>query len=78
MDKNYDHISPEQLRQLASSPTARALMTMLQQNHSVEADNAIRAAQNGDMQQAKDALGAFMKDPKVQQLLRQLQEDSHG
>lgn len=78
MDKNFDQISPEQLRQIASTPAAQALMAMLQDKHSGAVDSAVQAAQSGDLQQAQKALAAFLKDPKAQKLLRQLQENSHG
>lgn len=78
MDKNFDQISQEQLQKIASSPMAQALMAMLRQNHSSAVDSAMKAAQQGDMQQAQKALAALMKDPQTQKMIRQLQENSHG
>ena len=78
MDKNFDQISQEQLQKIASSPMAQALMAMLRQNHSSAVDSAMKAAQQGDMQQAQKVLAALMKDPQTQKMIRQLQENSHG
>ena len=78
MDKNFAQFSPEQLRQIASSPAAQRLMTMLQQNHSATMDSAISGAQSGDMAAVQRALAAFMSDPKAKELLKKLQEEQHG
>lgn len=78
MDKNFDQISPEQLQKIASSPVAQSLMAMLQQNHGSAVDSAMKAAQQGDMQQAQKALAELMKDPQTQKMIRQLQENRHG
>lgn len=78
MDKNFDSISPEQMRQLASSPAAKALMAMLQKNHSAAMESAVASAQSGDMTKVQQTLSALMTDPQAQALLKKLQEEHHG
>lgn len=78
MDKNFDSISPEQLRQLASSPVAQALMAMLRQKHSDAVERAVADAQRGDMASVQQAMQAMMADPKAKALLKKLQEENHG
>ncbi len=78
MDKKIPQISPEQMQKLTSSPAARQLMAMLQQNHSAEANSALSSAQNGDMAAVQRALSAFLSDPKAKALLQKLQEEQHG
>ncbi len=78
MDKNFDSISPQQMKQLMSSPAAQALMAMLQQNNSSDMQTALAAAQSGDMARVQQTLQAFLADPKAQALMKKLQEETHG
>ena len=78
MDKNFAQFSPEQLRQIASSPAAQRLMAMLQQEHTAAMDSAISGAQSGDMAALQRALAALMSDPKTKAMLKKLQEERHG
>lgn len=78
MDKNFPQFSPEQLRQLASSPAAQRLMAMLQREHSDAMNNAISGAQNGDLASVQRSLAAFLSDPKAKEMLKKLQEEQHG
>lgn len=78
MDKNFPQISPQQLKQLASSPAAQRLMAMLQQEHSAAMDSAISGAQNGDMAAVQRSLAAFLSDPKAKEMLKKIQEEQHG
>lgn len=78
MDINFEQFSPEQIRHLASSPAAQALMAMLQQSPQADMQSALAGAKAGDITQVQQALSAVLADPKARALLRQLQEDSHG
>ncbi len=78
MDNNFPQISQEQLRQLAASPAAQRLMTMLQQEHTAAMDSAISGAKSGDMAAVQRSLSAFLSDPKAKELIRKLQEEQHG
>lgn len=78
MDINFDEISPEQMKKIASSPAAKALMAMLQRNGGADVERAMSAAKKGDMAQMQRTLAAFLSDPKAQALLTQLQEDPYG
>lgn len=77
MDKSFPQFSPEQLRQLLSSPAAQNLMTMLSRNHTDAVQSALADAQKGDMAAAKAALQACLSDPKTRQLIQKLQEEQH-
>lgn len=78
MDKKFDAISPEQMQQLASSSTAKALMRMLQNGNAVDLDRAVESAKLGDMAQLQTTLQSLMADPQAQALLKKLQEEQHG
>ena len=73
MEQNHKNFSKDDLQKLAQSPTGRKLMAMLANQHS-DAANAVRSSMaQGDTEQAKKALSAFLSDPQVQALLRQLE-----
>jgi hypothetical protein len=78
MDKSFQQFSPEQLRQLLSSPTAQDLMAMLNREHTGSVQSALADAQRGDMTAAKAALQACLSDPRTRQLIKKLQEEQHG
>ena len=78
MDKNFDSISPQQMKQLLSSPAAQALAAMLQQKSEADMQNALAGAKSGDMAQVRKSLQGILNDPKAQTLLRKLQEEQHG
>lgn len=78
MEKNSNNFSMEEVMRLANTDAGKQLMAMLQGTHAAEASAAASSAQSGDMEKAKQALAAFLSDPKAQALLKQLQEDRHG
>ena len=78
MDKKFDSISPEQMQQLLSSPTAQALAAILQQKSSADMQNALSGVQNGDMAKVRQSLRGVLADPQAQALIRKLQEEHHG
>lgn len=78
MDKNFDTISPQQMKQLLSSPAAQALAAMLQQKSETDMQNALEGAKSGDMAQVRKSLQGILNDPQTQALLRKLQEEQHG
>lgn len=78
MDKNFANLSPEQMRNLVSSPAARELMKMLQHSHKGAMDEAITGAKSGDQAAVQRSLAAFLSDPRAKELLKQLQEGQHG
>lgn len=75
MEKNNE-FSMEEIKKMAQSDAGRQLMAMLQ---GTDTAGAVRqSAQSGNMAQVKQALSAFLSDPKAQELLKQLEEQSHG
>lgn len=78
MEKNSSNFSMEEAKRLASTDAGRQLLALLQGSHAQEASRAAASAESGDMEQAKRALSAFLKDPQAQALLRKLQEERHG
>ena len=78
MEKKYEDFSMQEAMRLAQSDAGQQLLQLLQHNHGNAAQVALNRAKDGDMQQAKQALQAFLSDPKAQALLRQLKEDGHG
>lgn len=78
MDKSFAQFSPEQMKALMESETARNLLNMLKNRHADSMQQALSDAQRGDMKAAKAALQACMSDPGTQQLLKKLREEQHG
>ena len=78
MEKKYDGFSMQEAMRMAQSDAGQQLLHILQQNHSNAAKVALDRAKAGDMQQAQQALQAFLADPQTQALLRKLKEDAHG
>lgn len=78
MEKNSPNFSMEEIMRLANTDAGRRLMAFLQSNHPQAVSRAATSAQEGNLEQAQQALAAFLRDPKAQALLRQLQEEQHG
>jgi hypothetical protein len=78
MEKNYADFSMQEAMRLAQSEAGQQLLQLLRSNHSDAARSALEKAQDGDLNQAKQALQAFLSDPKTQELLQKLKEGNHG
>ena len=78
MYQKIPQFSPEQLRQLASSPVAQRLAAMLQQDHGAAMDSAMASAQKGDMAAVQRAMATLLADPKAKAMLKKLQEERNG
>lgn len=78
MEKKYEDFSIQEAMRLAQSDAGQQLLQMLRSQHSDAACTALERAKDGDIQQAKQALQAFLSDPKAQALLQQLKEAPHG
>lgn len=65
-----------ELIRLAQSPAGQRLLALLQQNGPAEVNQAVRQAAQGDLAQAKEAVSALLKDPRVQALLKQMEGQS--
>lgn len=78
MEKNNGNFSMDDVKRLARSDAGKQLMALLQSSHSATGDAIRSSAQAGDMEQAQQALRAFLSDPRAQALLHQLEEDQNG
>ncbi len=76
MMKNSDDFSKEAIMRLATSPAGQQLMALLRSQHPDAVESVKQNADNPE--QAKNALAGFLADPKVQELMRKLQEDYDG
>lgn len=63
----------QQLRKLAQSDAGKQLMDALQRSGS-DTRKAAALAASGNMDQAKQALSSLLRDPEIQKLLQQLEE----
>lgn len=72
MKKNSPDFSMENAKKLASSPDGQELIKTLRQSDASAMREAARQIQSGNYQEAQQALGAVLNDPKVQALLRKL------
>jgi hypothetical protein len=69
MNHNNENISMEEIQRLAKSDAGKKLMQLLEGSHSKASDTVRSSMQSGDMEQAKQAIQAFLSDPKTQALL---------
>ena len=78
MEKKYEGFSMQEAMRLAQSDTGQQLLRLLQSDHGDAAKAALKKAQDGDLDQAKQALRAFLSDPQAQALLQKLKGGQHG
>lgn len=71
-----NRFSMEDALRLASTPAGRELIALLQSADGQDVKKAKQAAQQGDYSQAKNSLSEFLKSPRVQQLLREMEENN--
>ena len=74
MQQKGDNFSIEEVKRLANSDAGRQLMALLRGSH----PEALQAAKSGDLEGAKNALASLFSDPKAQEILTKMQEESHG
>lgn len=67
------NFSMEQIMAFASSPAGRQLLSALQEKDGSLLTKARSHAQAGDMAKAKESLTSLLSDPKIQQILKQLE-----
>lgn len=77
MWKKNDDFSKEDIARLLASPQARALAQMLQQMDPDTLSKAAAMATQGDADGARNALSSVLQDPKVQDLIQNM-EEKHG
>lgn len=77
MEKNFDHISMQEAMRLANTDMGKQLMAMFQQQDSKQTQIVMDSVRSGDVEKARKALASFLADPKTQEVLQKLQEDSH-
>ena len=69
-----NRFSMEDVMRMASTPAGRELIALLQATGGQDMQQAKQAAQQGDYTQAKNSLTEFLKSPRVQQLLREMEK----
>ena len=67
-----NHISMQEVLQMAASPAGQQLIAMLRKQSDSEFQAAMSSAAAGDYTQAKQAIEKLMTDPQAQKLLKQL------
>ena len=72
MVEKFDQHSMAQLTALANSPAGKELLAILQQSAGADLRQAAKKASSGDMEGAKALLSPVLRDPRVQDLLRQM------
>ena len=72
MEKKFDEFSMREAQRLAKTDAGKQLMALFrQQGHTIPGKDA-------DMEALQHAIADFMRDPKAQALIQQIQEESHG
>lgn len=61
-----------QIMRMAQSPAGKKLIALLKQNDSVEMQQAMKQASDGDYSQAKKAIEKFLSTPEASALIEQL------
>ena len=67
-----NHISMQEVLQMAASPAGQQLIAMLRKQSDSEFQAAMSSAAAGDYTQAKQAIEKLMTDPQARKLLNQL------
>ena len=67
-----NHISMQEVLQMAASPAGQQLIAMLRKQSDSEFQAAMTSAAAGDYTQAKQAIEKLMTDPQARKLLNQL------
>jgi len=70
--ENFDEHTIRKAIALANSPAGQQLLTMLRQSGGNTIQQAMEKAAAGDLNQAKEALSAFLNTPEAKKLLNQL------
>lgn len=65
-------INMQQIMKLARSPAGQKLLEAMRKS-GTDMEKAATYAQNGNMEQAKNAISGLLDDPQVRSLLRQLE-----
>lgn len=76
MQNKNENFSMQDALRLASTPAGQQLLQLLKSSGGDSIEQARKHAASGDYQQAKNSLSDIMKLPKIQQLLREM-ENSH-
>ena len=63
----------EQILKLARSPAGQQLLETMKKS-GTDMEKAASYAQNGNLDQAKNAISSLLDDPQIRSLLRQLEE----
>lgn len=63
----------QQIMKLARSPAGQKLMEAMKKS-GTDMEKAASYAQNGNLDQAKNAISDLLDDPQIRSLLRQLEE----
>lgn len=71
MDRNSDFSMADAMR-LAQTPAGQQLIALLQQQGSVDMQQALNQAASGNYQQVKEQLLPLLQSPQIQALLKQL------
>jgi DNA-binding GntR family transcriptional regulator len=74
MQKNFDDLSMQEAMRLANTDTGRQLIAMFKDQHSDQVQTVMDSMRSGDVERAKQALAAFMADPRTQALLAKMEE----
>ena len=67
-----NHISMQEVLQMAASPAGQQLIAMLRKQSDSEFQAAMTSAAAGDYTQAKQSIEKLMTDPQARKLLNQL------
>lgn len=77
MQKNYDELSMQEAMRLANTDTGKQLIALFKSQHEDQVPAVMESLRSGDLERARQALAAFMTDPRTQALLQQM-EEPHG
>lgn len=75
MDQKMDlpkGYSMQEITRMANSPAGQQLIKLLQQQGGSELNRAVSKANQGNYEEAKDALSSLMNSPEIMALLKQL------
>lgn len=68
--------SMDDIMRMAQSPAGKKLIALLQASGNTSVAQAKNAAEKGDYNQAKQNLAHIMKEPKIQALLKEMEQQN--
>ena len=76
MHKNPEDFSMQDAMRLANTPVGKELIATLRSTGGSDWEDVQQAVNNGDYESAKSSLSQILKSPKIQALLKEMEQNN--